>query len=126
MGEAYYSLGLLLAEDGARLPEAAEQLAKAAELVPDNPRIHYNYGLALQKLDKPAEAERSLLAAYKLAPTNPDFLVALAILYQQQEYWDRAIRCAEQLVQLRRGDRAAQAFLRQITQQAEEAKKQEK
>ena len=42
MGEVSYSLGLLVAEDERRLAEAVDLLAKAAELAPENPRIHYN------------------------------------------------------------------------------------
>ncbi|MEN6498085.1 MAG: tetratricopeptide repeat protein [Thermoguttaceae bacterium] len=100
MGEVYYSLGLLVAEDDKRLEEATGLLAKAAELVSDNPRIHYNHGLALQKLGRPQKAEEAILAAHKLAPQNTDYLHALAILYSQQKQWDRAIASVEQLRRL--------------------------
>jgi tetratricopeptide (TPR) repeat protein len=71
MGEVYYSLGLLVAEDDKRLEEATGLLAKAA-----------------------------ILAAHKLAPQNTDYLHALAILYSQQKQWDRAIASVEQLQRL--------------------------
>jgi predicted CXXCH cytochrome family protein len=41
-GDLHYSLGLLLAEEK-RLNESAEELGKAAVLLPDRPRVQYNY-----------------------------------------------------------------------------------
>ncbi len=100
LAEAHYSLGLLLAEDHKRLDEAAEFLAAAARLSPNNPRMHYNHGLALQRLGRPDEAEEALRAAHKLSPRMPDYLNALAILYSQQKRWARAVACAEELTRL--------------------------
>ena len=51
-GELHYSLGLLLAE-GNRVELAAGHLGRAAELFSDRARVHYNYGLALQRIDRP-------------------------------------------------------------------------
>ena len=98
--QGHFSLGLLLAEDENRLAEAAEALGKAAELLPTSARMQYNYGLALQRLGKPAEAEQHLLAADKLAPDTFDFLNALAILYAQQRQWERALHYAERLARI--------------------------
>jgi tetratricopeptide (TPR) repeat protein len=100
LAEAHYSLGLLLAEDEKRLEEAARFLDTAARLAPENPRIHYNYGLALQKLDRPDEAEKELQTAYELSPAATDYLHALAILYAQEKKWDRAKACAKQLLRM--------------------------
>ena len=75
MAEAYYSLGLLVAEDEKRLPEAEGLLRKATELAPQNARMHYNYGLALQRQEKYDDAEAQLKRAWDLArparPTRP-------------------------------------------------------
>jgi tetratricopeptide (TPR) repeat protein len=98
--QGFFSLGLLLAEDENRLADAATALGKAAELAPTNARMQYNYGLALQRLGKPAEAEKYLLAADKLAPDTFDFLNALAILLTQQRKWDEALRYAERLARI--------------------------
>ena len=53
-------LGLLLAEDEAKLAEAAEHLKQAAELMPENARVWYNLGLALQKLKRYEEGATAL------------------------------------------------------------------
>ncbi|HUT88179.1 MAG TPA: tetratricopeptide repeat protein [Thermoguttaceae bacterium] len=100
LAEAHYSLGLLLAENEARLDEASVLLATAAKLAPENPRIHYNYGLALQKLGRADEAEKQLATAHKLSPGATEFLHALTILYAQQQQWSRARQCADKLLGL--------------------------
>jgi len=97
LGEIHYSLGLLLAEQPDRLDEAVEQLAKAAELAGHNPRIYYNYGLALQTLGRMKEAEAALKEACRLAPDAADHLHALTILFVQQQRWGPAAKCAEEL-----------------------------
>lgn len=114
MGEAYYSLGLLVAEDEKRLAEAAELLAKAAELSPQNPRVRYNYGLALQKLGRVREAEEALLAAHKVAPQAVDYLHALAVFYTQQTQWERARAAAKELIRLEPGNRQWPMLLEEI------------
>jgi Flp pilus assembly protein TadD len=100
LAEAYYSLGLLVAEDSKRLAEAAKLLTKATELAPQNSRMHYNRGLALQNLGRVDEAEQALLAARKLAPQAVDYVYALAILNIQQKRWDRAALFADELQRL--------------------------
>jgi tetratricopeptide (TPR) repeat protein len=117
MGEAYYSLGLLVAEDEKRLEEAIGLLAKAAKLIPQNPRVHYNYGLALQKIGRPKEAEEALLAAHRLVPQGTDYLNALAIFYLQQKHWERATTAARELVRIEPANPDWQALLEHIQAQ---------
>ena len=100
LAEAHYSLGLLMAENDERLEEASKYLATAARLSPGNPRIHYNYGLAMQRLGRAPEAEEALSTASRLSPGTADYLHALAILYLQQKDWSRARTCAEELMRL--------------------------
>ncbi len=123
MAEAHYSLGLLLAEDEQRLEEAADYLATAARLAPDNPRIHYNHGLAMQRLGRAAEAEKSLRAAHKLSPRTPDYLNALAIFYAQQKRWARAIACAEELARIEPHNTQVRSLLEHVKREAARAKK---
>jgi tetratricopeptide (TPR) repeat protein len=98
LGEIHYSLGLLLAEKPDGLEQALDHLAEAARLAGQNPRVHYNYGLALQKLGRMDEAETSLKRAYRMAPRAPDHLHALAILYVQHRRWQAAAACTKELV----------------------------
>ena len=121
MAEAYYSLGLLLAEDESRMVEAVEVLGKAAELSPDNARIHYNYGLALQKLQRWSEAEEALKESLRISgPTEQSLqtLHALTIFYAQQERWERAIACAEKLAQMQPGNPQWKRFLQELRGQS--------
>ncbi|MFI5404071.1 MAG: tetratricopeptide repeat protein, partial [Planctomycetota bacterium] len=97
-GEAYYSLGLLLAEDD-RVSEAVDELASAARLLP-RARVFYNYGVALQQLGRLAEAEDALLAGEKLSPRDTALLHALAILYAQRQEPRRALPYARRLLDL--------------------------
>lgn len=104
MAEAFYALGLLVAEDGKRLAEATDLLTKATQLAPQNSRMHYNRGLALQNLGRVDEAEQALLLARKLAPQATDYVYALAIFNVQQKRWDRASQFAEELCRLAPGN----------------------
>jgi Flp pilus assembly protein TadD len=97
---AHYELGLLFAEDESRMKEAAEQLAEASKLEPDNARMRYNLGLALQKSGRPGDAEVELYKAWQLQPASTEFLYALTILYAQEQDWQNALACAEQLAKL--------------------------
>ena len=123
LADTHYSLGLLLAEDKDRLEEAAKELAEAVRLSPNNARMHYNYGVALQQLGKADQAEQAYRAAYKLAPRVPDYLSALVSLYTQQERWDRALKCAEELVRRQPDDPQMRALLEYVKREA--AKKEE-
>jgi predicted Zn-dependent protease len=93
---------LLLAEEK-RLGESAEELGKAAMLMPDRPRVQYNYALALQQSGKMKEAEGPLLRAYQLNPQDPDVVNAVVLFYAQQEKWDQALPYAQALVRLTPG-----------------------
>jgi len=104
MASANYSLGLLLAENPTRLKEAAKFLGIAARNDPGNSRMQYNYGLSMQRLGAAVEAERGLLAAFKLEPRNADFVNALVIFYSQQMKWRNAFPYAQLLAQLNPND----------------------
>ncbi len=103
MGEAHYSLGLLLAENPARIQEAADHLGKAAALTKTNARMHYNHGLALQRLGRNVDAEAALRAAYQFDP-GADAANALLVLHVQQKQWIRALPYARRLAELFPGD----------------------
>lgn len=106
-GEMHYTLGLLLAEDTSRLPEAAVHLREAARLSPRQARIQYNAGLAHQHLKQAGTAETFLLAAHRLEPRNPDFLYALSVFYMQQAQWEDALDYTDALLREHPGAPAA-------------------
>jgi Flp pilus assembly protein TadD len=112
-GELYYSLGLLLAEEN-RYPEAANNLGRAAELMPKNEHAHYNYGLALQHLGRRSGAEIALLKAYRLSRSDPSMLQALAIFYIQDRRWDRAASYAREMLRLQPDNEWARRAMQQI------------
>ncbi|MGD9127283.1 MAG: tetratricopeptide repeat protein, partial [Planctomycetia bacterium] len=117
-GEAYYSLGLLLAEKKETLPEAAEMLARAAELTPTNARMRYNLGLAYQQLGKVKEAEAALKESCRLAPA-PSNLYALAILYVQNDRKAEALPILRQILEITPNDRRIQQLIYYLQSQPE-------
>ena len=112
-GDLHYSLGLLLAEEK-RLDESAEELGKAATLMPERPRVQYNYALALQQVGRMKEAEAAWLKAYQLNPQDPDVLNALTLFYAQQQKWDQALPYAQALVKLTPGAPEPAQMLKRI------------
>jgi tetratricopeptide (TPR) repeat protein len=104
VGEGWYHLGLLTAElypdNPARAADTLAFLARAAELLPDHPRVLYNAAIAHQRAARPAEAERLYLKALALEPDSHDFLHALANLHLQQNQPHRALPLAQRLHRL--------------------------
>ena len=79
-----------------------ELLARDAKFVPQNAVIRYRYGLSLYLHGRLDEAEKELVEAARLSPNTPDFVLAVALLYQKQGRIDEAIKYAKALVELRR------------------------
>jgi predicted CXXCH cytochrome family protein len=95
----HYSLGLLLAEDPARLDQAAVHLSEAAKLDPNAHRALYNLGLAYQQQQRWEEAEKMLRQAQAKQPDDADYLYALGILAAQRNRPEDARRWLMALVQ---------------------------
>lgn len=112
--EGSYALGLLLAEDPARLAEAERHLRRAAEASPRNSRMAYNHALSLMQLGRLAEAEPVLRRALELEPQNPDVLQAMVSLYAQQQRWGEALRHARTLQRLAPDNPALQQQVRRL------------
>ncbi len=112
-GRLHYSLGLILAEMN-RLSEALPHLKEAADRLPVDAGVWYNYGLALQHLEQRPAAAEALRRAYQLAPANPRYVYALAVLYYQQGDWDPAAFFAEKWVEMAPEDRQAHQLLAKI------------
>jgi tetratricopeptide (TPR) repeat protein len=117
-GQAHYSLGLLLAEDRSRLPEATRALEKAAAYSNGNPRIFHNLAIAYWQQEKIDPAISTFLKAIELEPQNPEFLQNLLQLLAQRKRWKDALPYAKQLVTLLPDSAEAKAFLTQIERSA--------
>ena len=113
-GPAYYSLGLLYAEEQ-KMGMAIDYLSQAAELE-QNPRVYYNLGLAHQQVNQPEEAEDAYLKGLELNEQNPDIMNALAILYIQQEQFAKAKPYAEALNEMFPNNPQLQQMLQMIQQ----------
>ena len=63
----------------ARLPPPRQVAALARDARRDDVRAKLLYGVALQRLERPISAQHQFAAAARLAPTNPETLVADAV-----------------------------------------------
>jgi cytochrome c-type biogenesis protein CcmH/NrfG len=54
--------------------QAITKLRSALEMAPNSTDLLYHYGLVGLRLGKPAETVRSMAAATRLEPDNPDYL----------------------------------------------------
>jgi tetratricopeptide (TPR) repeat protein len=76
--ETLFELGTLLFGLG-RVDDAVSALSRCAALVPDNPQVRHNNGLALARLGNAASARVELAQAVRLAPSDPAFRKSLAL-----------------------------------------------
>jgi tetratricopeptide (TPR) repeat protein len=118
-GQVHYSLGLLLAEDRNRLPEAIRSLERASAYWRDNPRVFNNLAIAYWQSDKIDDAISAFLQAIKLQPDNPEFIQNVVQLLVQRGRWSDALPHARTMVRLLPENQQAQAFLAQIERNAQ-------
>jgi len=118
-GQVHYSLGLLLAEDRNRLPEAIRSLERASAYWRDNPRVFNNLAIAYWQSDKIDDAISAFLQAIKLQPDNPEFIQNVVQLLVQRGRWADALPHARTMVRLLPENPQAQAFLAQIERNAQ-------
>ena len=95
-------------------------LLRAGEHTPffKRARVRYNLGLALDRMERPAEAAAALEAAHRLDPRSPEFLYALVDHHAKARNWDTAVRYAKALVALDPGDQQAQRLLAALVQES--------
>jgi tetratricopeptide (TPR) repeat protein len=72
-GPAHNNLGLLQFDDG-KLYQAVLSFERAMELMPADPVVYYNLGLALEKADRKNQALELYWQAVEIDPTEPHFL----------------------------------------------------
>ncbi len=97
-GTAWYSLGLLYAEENA-MNAAIVCLSRAAELE-DNPRVFYNLAVAYQRTGQAQKAEDAYLRGLRKDAVNQDLIYALSVLYIQQEEIGKARPWVQKLNEL--------------------------
>jgi tetratricopeptide (TPR) repeat protein len=110
----HHALGLWLVRAGRRA-EAVEELKRAAELAPDDPRMAYVYAVALAQSDR-AKAIGELQRSLARHPYHRATLSALAAFSRDAGATADALRYAETLATLEPDDPSIQAFVRQLRQ----------
>jgi len=76
-------------------------LRAALKLAPNDPRLHYNLGVAYKMQDDSANAIPELKSAEKLDPTGPEAPYALGMLYSQTGHLEEAAEELNASLQLR-------------------------
>ena len=95
-GDAHYRLGLLL-NKRQKYEAAAIELSQAAQTIPNSARTHLQLGGALLQLGKLADAERELLAAYRLGGAQMGGVhLMLGQIYFIEKKYENAQRAFEQ------------------------------
>lgn len=112
-GNAYYSLGLLKAEQN-RQEESIEWFEQAAELMLGHGRLFFNLAVAHQTLENPEEVKQAYQRALAIDPQNGDFRYGLITLYMQQEQYGRALEQGEILNQMYPNNQQIQQLLQAI------------
>jgi Flp pilus assembly protein TadD len=98
-GDAHYRLGLLL-NKRQKYDAAVVELSKAAESIPDSARTRLQLGGALLQLRRLDEAERELLAAYRLGGTQMGGVqLMLGQIYFIERKYENARRAFEQYLE---------------------------
>lgn len=72
-------------------PEAEKMLAEAQRLEPNNPQVHYYYGVVHYSVGDLPEAEKSLMESLRLNKHNPDAHNVLGLVYKQRGDYQRAL-----------------------------------
>jgi len=73
-------------------------LGRASELAPNDPRLQFFYGVALNSLDRFDDALPVLQKAHSLAPTNVEYLSGLASICRDHGRWDLVETYAKKLL----------------------------
>ncbi|HST23122.1 MAG TPA: tetratricopeptide repeat protein [Blastocatellia bacterium] len=95
-GDVHYKLGLLLNKKQ-KYDEAIKELSQAVEVFPTSARSHLLLGGALLQVNRMSEAERELLAAYKIGGTQMGGAqLMLGQIYFMQKNYEGALKAFEQ------------------------------
>ena len=105
--------GLLLARQQ-RQEEAVEALGRAAELLPENVRYGFVYGVSLRSIGETDRALEVLDAAHQRQPADRELLIALATISRDNGSISVAVEYARKLVALSPQDPSARQLLEQL------------
>jgi Flp pilus assembly protein TadD len=110
---AYHALGLSLVRQQ-RLSEAIPELARAAQLHPDEPRYAYVYAVALHEAGQGPPALQVLTDAQQRHAGDRDILTALVQFHRLAGDRESAVAWARKLVQASPGDARARRLLESL------------
>jgi len=96
--------------------EEIELLERDSKLLPDNPYPLYRRGMLLYLLKRYDEARETFEQACKTAPNSFDSWLALALLCENQQRWDRAVEALRQMERLQPGDPSIGGIFHRIEQ----------
>ena len=95
----HHALGLALVRQK-RYDEALDELRKAAESDPGQPRFAYVYGVALHSAGRPVEALAVLKSILARRPNDQDTLMAIVSFSRDAGDFETALTYAEQLARM--------------------------
>jgi Flp pilus assembly protein TadD len=104
----------LRAESARLRREELALIERDAHLAPQSAALQYRYGMLLYLHNRLDEAEKSLVKAYELEPTSPDFVLALALFYQKQQRLDKAVELVRKLIEMRPDDPTYRQLLEEL------------
>ena len=110
---AWVNLGLALGQAGA-FAEAATALARARDLLPDQPDVHVRLGDVLAQLDRFDEAAESYRAALRLKPDLYQARFNLAMVLKNLGRLEAAAKALQEVLALRPEHVPAQSWLGRI------------
>jgi tetratricopeptide (TPR) repeat protein len=79
-------------------------LGHVRDLAPNDPQVHFLFGLVLEELELPLDARKSLAKAVSLDPKNPDYNYALGTVILHSRDDTAAIKCFQAFVDARPND----------------------
>ncbi|MBM3773538.1 MAG: tetratricopeptide repeat protein [Acidobacteria bacterium] len=94
LGKAFY-------ENPATQQQAVEEFRKALDLAPDSARERLNFGLALLRAGRTAEAIGELEKAQKQDASIPHTWFNLGITFKREGQYERGVQQLEQMIRLR-------------------------
>ncbi len=119
-GDAYVLKGFVLLEVLPDLEGALIAGARGVEYAPDNPDSHFTFGLALQRMERFAEAERAFLQALAVNPSYTDVYLTLGDLYARDlKDQTKSVEAYEQYLRLGGTENRARTYIDQSRHRAQ-------